>query len=298
MVAIRLVSRKKPSEARTHRQCVGFGFFVMQRSLAVKGDRTVRGETVESLKERMLARFRECGQAGATKTDLGVKSPKGRAAQALQELLGERRVANLGSPTRPRYVLSEHFHPLERACEQIERNALSKKPVRGDTLELLLKKELEKGCEGEVRKKIDEAFDWLAKEKRLVRLCRGRSIYWVSAENVKALVALEQRPPVPAAAAPTQPSPSPAGRPMERRLALAAYQRLRSRLGYSNVEISALRRELEVPMDELGRFLLEESRLGRAVLSLGDWSVSSDEIRSGAVELFGRPHLLVRFDAE
>jgi hypothetical protein len=51
-------------------------------------------------------------------------------------------------------------------------------------------------------------------------------------------------------------------------------------------------------MGELKRFLLEESHRGHAVLCLGDWSVSSDEIRSGAIELFGKPHLLVRLDAE
>ncbi len=246
----------------------------------------------------MLAKFRAFGPAGATKAKLGVKGLKGRAAQALQELLSDRRVANLGSPTRPRYVLSEHFNPLEKACEQIERNAMSIKPARADTLELVIKKELEKGCEGEVRKKIDEAIDWLVKDKRLLKLRRGRSFYWVSAEKLKALVALEKRQPDPAAEAQPQASPSPTVHPIDRQLVQAAYQRLRSRLGYSNVEISALRRELSIPMDELKRFLLEESRRGQAVLSLGDWSVSSEEIRSGAIELFGRPHLLVRLDAE
>jgi len=79
---------------------------------------------------------------------------------------------------------------------------------------------------------------------------------------------------------------------------LAAYRRLAQRLGYSNVEIAALRREAGCPMEPLKLFLLEESRRGRAVLSLGDWSVSSEETRGGAVELFGRPHLLVRLDSE
>jgi hypothetical protein len=51
-------------------------------------------------------------------------------------------------------------------------------------------------------------------------------------------------------------------------------------------------------MDALKHFLLDESRQGRAVLTLGDWSVSSEETRAGAIELFGKPHLLVRLDAE
>jgi hypothetical protein len=266
--------------------------------MTTKGNQTVRGETAENQKERILAQLREVGAAGVTKTRLGVKGLKGKAAQALEELLSDRRVANLGSPTRPCYVLSEHSNPLERACEQIERNARSQKPVRDDTLALLAKKELEKGCAAGVREKIDEAIDWLVKEKRLVRLRRGRLYYWVSAEKLKALVTLEKRQPDAAAESRPQVSSSPTGHPIDRPLVLAAYQRLRSRLGYSNVEISALQRELHIPMDEFKRFLLEESQRGRAVLSLGDWSVSSDEIRAGAIELFGRPHLLVRLDAE
>jgi hypothetical protein len=258
----------------------------------------MRAESVDRLKEKLIARLRDLGPDGATKAKLGVKGPKGHAAQALQELLNDGRAANIGSAARPCYVLSEHFNPLERACERIERNIGSQKPVRNDTLDLWVKRELEKGCQGEVRNKIDEAIDWLEKEKRLLRLRRGRSFYWVSAERLQTLLAPERLLPGDAAAEPARPTiPSAAG-PVDPRLVQAAYQRLRSRLGYRNVEISELQRELGIPMDALKRHLLEESREGRAVLSLGDWSVSSDAIRAGAIELFGKPHLLVRFDTE
>ena len=256
------------------------------------------GEPIESQKEKILSQLREAGPAGVTKAKLGVKDPKGKAAQALKELLSDRRVANLGSPTRTCYVLIEHFNPLERACEQIERNALSKKPIRDDTIELLIKKELEKGCEGEIRKKVDEAFDWLVKEKRLVRLRRSRSFYFVHLEKMRARLKLANLEMIDAAEPYSQSLPCEVAEKVDHQRVLAAYQRLRSKLGYSNVEISELQRELNIPMGELKRFLLEESSQGHAVLSLGDWSVSSDEIRSGAIELFGKPHLLVRLDAE
>jgi hypothetical protein len=256
------------------------------------------GEPIASRKEKILVQLREAGTGGATKAELGIKDPKGKAARALKELLGERRVANIGSPTRTRYVLIEHFNPLERACEQIERNVLSKKPDRDDTLELFMKKELEKGCEGEVRKKVDEALDRLAREKRLVKLRRRRSLYFVPAEKLRKCVTPTEREPGGAAEPPVQPPAVAAAEESDRQRVVAAYQRLRSKLGYSNVEISELQRELNIPMGDLKRFLLEESSRGHAVLSLGDWSVSSDEIRSGAIELFGKPHLLVRFDAE
>jgi hypothetical protein len=255
----------------------------------------MRAEPVERLKEKLIARLRELGPAGATKAKLGVKGPKGNAAQALQELLSDRRAANIGSAARPCYVLSEHFNPLERACERIERNIGSHKPVRNDAQDLWVKRELEKGCQGEVRNKIDEGINWLVKEKRLLRLRRGRSFYWVSAERLKMLLDSPKALP---GDEPARSSLSPAAGPVDPRLVKAAYDRLRSRLGYRNVEISELQRELGIPMDALKRHLLEESREGRAVLSLGDWSVSSGAIRAGAIELFGQPHLLVRFDAE
>jgi hypothetical protein len=258
----------------------------------------MRAEPADRQRERLLARLREFGPAGATQAKLGVKGPKSGAARALQELLSDRRIANIGSATRPCYVLREHFNPLERACEQIERNIGSQKRVRNDTPDLWIKRELEKGCRGEVRNRSEEALDWLVKERRLLKLRRGRSLYWASAERLKALLVPEKQLPVDAGNEPPQPALSPAAGPVDPVLVRAAYKRLRSRLGYRNVEISELQREVGIPMDALKRFLLEESRQGQAVLSLGDWSVSSDEIRAGAIDLFGRPHLLVRFDAE
>jgi hypothetical protein len=263
-----------------------------------KGDLIMRGETVESQKERVLARLHAAGAEGLTKSQLGGKRAKGAAVQALRELLSERRVANLGSPTRTCFVSIQHFNPLERACAQVEKNALSGKSAPDHAIELLTRKELEKGCTGEVRKKIAEALDWLVKEKRLVKLRRRRSVYFLSAEKLGRMAALTTLEPGEAIEPSSPPSRDASTGSIDRRLVLAAYQRLRSGLGYSNVEISQLQRELKIPMDALKRFLLEESTRGHAVLSLGDWSVSSDEIRSGAIELFGKPHLLVRFDAE
>jgi hypothetical protein len=258
----------------------------------------MRGEAVESQKERILAKLNEAGAAGLTKTQLGGQSAKRAAVQALRELLSEHKVANLGSPTRTCFVSIQNFNPLERACAQVEKNALSGKSTPDHAIDLLTRKELEKGCTGEVRKKIPEALDWLVKEKRLVKLRRSRSVYFLSAEKLGRIVALTTLESGEATEPSSPPSPIAATGSINRKQVLAAYQRLRSRLGYSNVEISQLQRELKIPMDALKRFLLEESTQGHAVLSLGDWSVSSDEIRSGAIELFGKPHLLVRFDAE
>lgn len=251
-------------------------------------------ETLENQVEKLLFKLREAGPAGLTKRKLGLKAGKGRAAQALLELIAERKVANLGTATRTCFVLIEHFNPLERACERIEKNALFEKPGREGAIELLIKRELEKGCDGEVRKKVNDAVDWLVKERRLVRFRRSRTIYFVHAEKLRGAAQATQ----PGEAARSAPETPPAAKEVDRGAVLAAYQRLKNRLGYGNVEISELRREAGCAMAGLKDFLIGESRRGRAVLSLGDWSVSNEETRDGAIDLFGKPHLLVRLDAE
>jgi hypothetical protein len=249
-------------------------------------------ESVESKKEVILGKLKEVGASGLTKGGLGIKGGKGAAAMALKALEEEREVANLGTPKKTRYVLMEFYKPLEIACDQVESNAIRSKPTRPEILELLSRRDLGKGCEGEVRKKVDEAIDWLVKEGRLLRFRRGRASYCVHAELVETLLSEGEAPRTERPGTPITP------RFPGRQEVLDAFRRVKERLGYSNVEIYALQKELGAPMDQLKAFLLEESRRGTAVLSLGDWSLSSEETRSGAIELFGKPHLLVRLRDE
>jgi hypothetical protein len=246
-------------------------------------------KSIEKYKTNIISKLNEAGPVGLTKSKLGVKDPKSPSGRALKELLANRRLANLGSRSKTRYVLMEHFKPLELACEQIEKNAKGIKPSRADQIQLLIRKDLEKGCEGEVRKKVDEAIDWLVKEQKLVRAHRGRTFYYMSADRIRALF-MEQ-----AELSILEPKPQVQEPALDKSTVFAAYLRVKGRLGYSNVETSELCKELGVPMDRLKSFLLEQSRLGNVVLSLGDWSVSSETVRSGAIELYGRPHLLVSF---
>lgn len=251
-------------------------------------------QSLESRKGEILGKLKAAGASGLGKGGLGIKAGRSPAARALKALEQDRKVANLGTPKRTRYVLAEFYRPLELACGRIEANAKKAGSSRSGIVELLSRRDLEQGCEGQIRKKVDEAIDLLVKEQRLFRFRRRRSIFFVHAERFRGAA-----PGLPAAApagAVTDAPPLLAG--LDRGEILAAYRRLARRLGYSNVEISALRREAGCSMDGLRHFLIEESRQGRAVLSLGDWSVSSEEIRAGAIELFGKPHLLVRLDAE
>ena len=247
------------------------------------------GKSAEEHKVNIIGKLSGAGPAGLTKSKLGVKDAKSPSGRALKVLLDNRRVANLGSRSRTRYVLIEHFKPLEMACEQIEENAKTAKSGRQGQIPLLIRNDLEKGCEGEVRKKVDEAIDWLVKEQKLFRAQRGRTFYYLSADRMRVLFAEQTALPVSGLNGRKE---KPA---LDKSAVFAAYLRVRSRLGYSNVEISELQKELDTPMDHLKSFLLEQSRLGNVVLSLGDWSVSSEAVRAGAIELYGRAHLLVSF---
>ncbi|MBP1737995.1 MAG: hypothetical protein H6Q48_288 [Deltaproteobacteria bacterium] len=255
-------------------------------------DGSMAQQSIESKMEVILEKLKEVGASGLTKGGLGIKNPKSAGARALKALEEEREVANLGTPKKTRYVLIEFYKPLEIACDQVESNARESKSSRPDILELLSRKDLGKGCEGEIHKKVDEAVDWLVKEHKLLRFRRGRSLYCVHAENVKGLLLAEEAPRIDRTET-TLPTRVP-GRPE----VLDAYRRVKERLGYSNVEISELQKEIGVPMDHLKAFLLDENRGGSAVLSLGDWSLSSEETRSGAIELLGKPHLLVKLRDE
>jgi len=246
-------------------------------------------ESLEFKKKEILTKLEKAGPPGLTKGGLGIKAAKSPGARALKALEEEREIANLGTANKTRYVLIEFYRPLELACDRIEGNAKAAGSSRPGILELLSQKELEKGCEGEIRKKVDEAIDWLVKDRKLLKLRRGRLSYYVHANPVKEALGEEEpsriekkEPPVLRGVL---------GRPE----VLNAYRRVKDRLGYSNVEIYELQKELGAPMDQVKTFLLEENRRGNAVLSLGDWSLSSEETRSGAIELLGRPHLLVRF---
>ena len=74
-----------------------------------------------------------------------------------------------------------------------------------------------------------------------------------------------------------------------------AYARLKRHIGFSDVAISDVAREAGIELELFKTWLRAECRAGRAVLSTGDWSLSSEATRAGAIESRGRNYLLVRF---
>lgn len=238
----------------------------------------------EKQKEVILQKLRDAGPDGLNKSKLRIT--KG-SEQAFQELLKDNKIGNLGSKARPRYILKEYFNPLESAYNEIERFTMTRRK-QNELIPFTLttiRNKLPPGC---IREKADEAIEFLMNEKKLLKIKAGKGTYFLHVSLI----------------APYLPSEVPSGPKYEdeksdvgidRNKVLASYEKIKRQKGFSNIEIYQLQQDLTVPMEKLKAFLLEESRAGRAVFSSGDWSLSSEETRYGAIYLDGEPYLLIRF---
>lgn len=74
----------------------------------------------------------------------------------------------------------------------------------------------------------------------------------------------------------------------------AAYEQLAREGRSPYVFLSRLRDEASLPLEELHRHLRQEQAEGRAVLSTGDWSSASEEVRAAVLEAEGRQYIKVR----
>lgn len=64
-----------------------------------------------------------------------------------------------------------------------------------------------------------------------------------------------------------------------------AYSQVKQEIGFSNVPIATLRERTGMSQEALSKQLLKEAREGRAVLTVGDWSLSDAKTRSGVIEV-------------
>jgi len=87
---------------------------------------------------------------------------------------------------------------------------------------------------------------------------------------------------------------APAALPAAEERLISAYHELVGRTGYPAVTISELQRTSGCPTDEVKEWLLEGHRSGRVVLSLGDWSLASEQERAAAIPLGGERYLQAR----
>lgn len=239
---------------------------------------------LETQKESILRKLQDAGSAGLGKTKLGITKTN---MQAFNELRESGAIANLGSPSKTCFVLKEFYNPLEKACDEIEK--LLKTPMKPNELKALLMTKLITSLPvGSIRNKGKDAVEFLLNGKKLLRMKVGNGIYLLHVSMIEFYLSLEK--PIYEKIEEVKDTVD-----IDRADVLSAYEKIKQQKGFSNIEIYELKKELGVQMETLKSLLLEESKNGRVVLSLGDWSLSSENVRSGGVVLDGRPHLLVRF---
>lgn len=74
-----------------------------------------------------------------------------------------------------------------------------------------------------------------------------------------------------------------------------AYDALVRQSGFPAVPIATLQKAAGVAMEPLKDLLRRERDNGGVVLSIGDWSIASEEERAGVIEMHGRKYLQVRW---
>ncbi len=244
-------------------------------------------KTEDDFKSEILDDLEKAGKAGLNKSQLGIKA-KTKKEKALMALAKAGEISNLGTTSRHRWVLAVHDKPLEEAYDHILRTA------RSSNVELLPKSKLEEDLKGKIKSHFGEALRLLLQEQLLVKLKASRTFYYVHVDRIPVVVSADGK------AGTVGEKDEPADRDASDvdEKVLRAYKKLvdESRFGFFDVHIARLRKEAGVTMEDLARFLRSQSRKGKAVLSIGDWSLSSDEDRSGAIYIDGTPYLLVRFE--
>ena len=238
----------------------------------------------ENRSAEILGQLASAGPGGLKKTLLlGKARSKGHAEKlaALESLLDRREIVKLGTEKSPLFVLPKFYNPLEQACASVEAKAIP------GTARLYTARELGKGLAKPALEKLAEAIGLLQGGRKLVRLQRAKSVYYVHAVSLW--------PPV-AADAPEPPAniAAPPGTDLSWESFRQAYDSVARASGFSDVLIADLQTATAVPLESLKPFLLAQSRAGRLVPSRGDWSLADAPARAAAIELHGEPYLRVR----
>lgn len=236
----------------------------------VSGRKPVSGSDERT---RILEALRKAGSGGLSRSRLG-PARKREIDRILEALLLEGRIVRLGPLSQALYFPAGSAPTPAAAAEAIDRGA-AQYPAR-----LFLGKELARFCPRAQRFFCEEAIEQLVREGVLLRLTRGKSLYYTHREGCAPGVARDGEP------------------RFDPKKVREAYAVLVHTRGFLDVQIAALASEARVPLADLHAWLKEESAAGRAHLSRGDWSLSTEEERKAAILLDGEPHLRVRIDSQ
>lgn len=238
--------------------------------------------TLEQARADLTGKLKFAGAGGLRKAKVVSGKPSSDryrvCRQALQDLEQAGEVLNIDTVKRPLYVLAAFAPTLESVSDKISAHAAK------DGGLIFTLKDFEKVCLASERAFLPEALKWLLAERRLVRVRRRQSVFYLSPEAIV---------PVPAEPPPLQTDKQVSAG--YEQAVVQAYRLIVSRENWKDVRISDLQRESGVPLDDLKILVLEKCRCGQATVSSGDWSLADEEYKKAALYIDDRPYLRVRF---
>lgn len=222
-------------------------------------------------KNVILENLEKSARTGVTRTSLKINSTVAR--EALSELLGEGKVVALGTKSR-QLLFKKGLEPNRESVRDELIEKLSSGPPRLFTA-TELGSQLRNSEKAKIAKDLAKS---LVKEGELFEFNRKGTSYYVFTAAPGLQIGEQKKPGVD-------------GRKLSR-----SYGELTKEKGFSAVSISELARRSGVDLEELKNYLVSEAKANRAELSEGDWSVSDEFVRSGAIPFRGKRLLLVELN--
>jgi hypothetical protein len=238
--------------------------------------------TIETARTEVLAKITKTGAKGANSpVTAATKEPKRSLyAQALEALESEGKIHVDRSKAKPKYLSIEFAPSVDGAATKMEELAARHHPA------LLTSIDLKKALSKSEQALAPQALAALEANHRLVKLTRKTSTLYASGNSLRAILSVES---------PT--SSPPAESPISGDTIRRTYADLVRLSGFPDIEIATLQRHANVPMGALKAWLLTEHQHGRATFGTGDWSLSSEAIRTGVIDMRGERYLLVRLES-
>jgi hypothetical protein len=240
--------------------------------------RASREPSAAEVREKILAKVRTAGAKGATSLHPAKISDQVRVlyADALESLEAAEEVFVDRRKAKPRfYAWTDRpiFPSVESVADELASFAAQRFPVltsAADFKKLLAKSKEKAAVHG-------DAITRLVEQKRLLAFTHAsgkkQTPLYIAASSLRELLGGETQR--------TTDIP-------------AAYAELVRRTGFPAVMLSELQLESGVELTALHRWARAEHQAGRAVLSLGDWSLASVAQRAAMLELNGERYLQVR----
>lgn len=236
--------------------------------------------TAQVARERILEQLKSVGGKGFTKTAIAKnKSEK----QALEELVGTGKVANLGSEKSSYYVFVGQ-QSVDSLCLSLAISAVKGLTEAGRP-RLVAKSEIEKRNKlpAKARGVVAQALKNLVDERLLIPLKAGSSNYFLSVASLRGYFPDSTVP------------PPPIQTPFDPAAARLAYRRLVEELRSPEVLIADLAEASLTPLKPLQEWLLSECRAQRAVPGRGEPTVATPRQLECALLIDREPYLYIKF---